>query len=275
LAGAPNNSKYYSSIGYCFSLQGKLDKALINYLKSYELDPNSYVGLWGICNIYLGLNKWIEAEKYTNILINRHPENNLGYREKSRILLSGYGQINKAREILNEGWELVDGENSLIYWLWNVEIYARDYEAALEIIDRNRGSNFYPWIKANTFRLMDRSAEVEAIYDSLRIVFEHRKEIGPDIADYHRSLGWIYAQLGRKKEAIDECTKAEELSPGSKQTARRLTDIHIITGDHDKALEKLKELVDVPGSGIRLWDLKLDPFYDPLRNDPRFIELIK
>ena len=66
----------------------------------------------------------------------------------------------------------------------------------------------------------------------------------------------------------------EQLMPGSKRFATIHTAIYIITGEYDKAIERLKELVDIPGSSIRLWDLRLDPGYDSLRNDTRFQELI-
>ena len=66
--------------------------------------------------------------------------------------------------------------------------------------------------------------------------------------------------------------KAEELSPGSNRT---LTKIYIITGEYDKAIDNLKKLVNIPGNDVTLWSLKLDPRYDPLREDPKFKELIR
>src|SRR5438552_59904 len=43
-------------------------------------------------------------------------------------------------------------------------------------------------------------------------------------------------------------------------------------GDHDAAIAVLPELLRVP-AGLTVANLKFDPFWDPLRNDPRFQKL--
>ena len=103
LFGAPNNSQYYWYRGVSFQAQDKIDEALDDYLKCYELDPNSYFGPMSICETYNRQKNWSEADKWANLLISKHPENQVGYREKALILLYGYGELDKAREILNEG----------------------------------------------------------------------------------------------------------------------------------------------------------------------------
>lgn len=271
----PNNWLNYRHIGYCYFAQEKYDKALDYFLKCNEIEQNNYWVLYDISNIFIAQNNWLETDKYADLLIDKFPDMPLGYERKAAIYTYGYGKIDKARDLLNTAWELVEEQNELIRPLWTVEIYARDYEAAFEINELDPGRGGYPWSKAYTQYLMGKNSEAIDIYDSLRVVYEQKVENSPDNVSARRTLGWIYAHLGRKKEAIDECMKAEELSPGSKRTAKRLAEIYIISGEYDKALEMIKELVDVPGTEVRLWDLKLDPFYDSLRDDPRFKELIR
>jgi len=54
--------------------------------------------------------------------------------------------------------------------------------------------------------------------------------------------------------------------PGSETT---LAQIQARFGDHDAAIDALPHLLEVP-AGLTIANLKLDPFWDPLRKDPRF-----
>jgi len=86
--------------------------------------------------------------------------------------------------------------------------------------------------------------------------------------------------LGMKEDAIREGKKAVELTPITKDAGwgptwlEYLATIYIITGEHDKAIELLEQLLSIP-SYVTKSRLKLDPDYDPLRDHPRFQELIK
>jgi len=46
--------------------------------------------------------------------------------------------------------------------------------------------------------------------------------------------------------------------------------IYAWTGDKDEAIERLTEAVKLPGSHVTYGNLRLNPFWDPLRGDPRF-----
>jgi len=48
-----------------------------------------------------------------------------------------------------------------------------------------------------------------------------------------------------------------------------LAQIQAQFGDHDAAIAALPHLLEVP-AGLTTANLKLDPFWDPLRKDPRF-----
>jgi len=53
-----------------------------------------------------------------------------------------------------------------------------------------------------------------------------------------------------------------------------LADIYVICGEQDEAISLLEKLLTVPGwTSVNL--LRLDPIYDPLRENPRFQTLVE
>src|SRR5205823_1320293 len=104
----------------------------------------------------------------------------------------------------------------------------------------------------------------------------------PDHYDNHSTLGVFLAFAGKKEDALREGLRGEELaSPRVKDDAlARLALIYTHTGKEDEAVKLLEVLLTRPGLvgidlvSITLADLRLDPQWDPLRNNPRFKKLI-
>jgi len=92
-------------------------------------------------------------------------------------------------------------------------------------------------------------------------------------------LGLIDASLGRKKEALREGRRAVDLHPVEKDALRRpvmiehLAMIAAWVGDNDLACEQLAVAVRPP-SDVSYGELKLLPYWDPLRGDPRFEQIV-
>ncbi len=93
-------------------------------------------------------------------------------------------------------------------------------------------------------------------------------------------LGLIDAYLGRKEEALREGRRAVELLPMEKdslQGVRRVANLAMIAawvGDKDLAFEQLESIIRLP-SPLSYGGLKLFPWWDPLRGDPRFEKILE
>jgi TolB-like protein/Tfp pilus assembly protein PilF len=93
-------------------------------------------------------------------------------------------------------------------------------------------------------------------------------------------LGLIDAALGRKEEALREGRRAVELLPVEKDSmnganmVKYLAMIAAWVGDKDLACEQLASIIRRPSS-LSHGQLKLLPFWDPLRGDPRFEKLVE
>jgi serine/threonine-protein kinase len=93
-------------------------------------------------------------------------------------------------------------------------------------------------------------------------------------------LGLIDAGLGRKDDALREGQRAVELLPVEKDAMdgsamiKYLAMIAAWVGDKDLACEQLANVIRRP-SGLSYGELKLLPFWDALRGDPRFEKLVE
>ena len=93
-------------------------------------------------------------------------------------------------------------------------------------------------------------------------------------------LGITLAGLGRDEEAIESARRGLELMPPDKEAWRgsyRLRDLAIVyamTGRTEEAMDLVETLLSIPGD-FNVWDLRLDPYWDDLRGDPRFEALME
>ena len=112
-------------------------------------------------------------------------------------------------------------------------------------------------------------------------------EEAPASAERHANLGWLYAFMGRKDDAIREGRRAVELKPESKDAVDGaimncyLALIYARVGENDLAIPLIERLLKTPGAvdsvdySITINDLKYRWEWDPIRNDLRFQKLLK
>ena len=95
------------------------------------------------------------------------------------------------------------------------------------------------------------------------------------------SLGIVYAGLGRKEAAVREGKLGVELFPVYKDAfigsirEEDLAFIYTLVGEYDLALDKLKYLLSISSMTMSVPMLRLDPRWDPLREHPRYKDLLR
>jgi serine/threonine-protein kinase len=106
-------------------------------------------------------------------------------------------------------------------------------------------------------------------------IVQAQADFGPPLV----VLGLIDAALGRKEEALREGRRAVELLPVERDSIKGALIIEYSAviaawvGDKDLACERLAAALRYPGP-LSYGDLKLLPFWDPLRGDPRFEKIV-
>jgi len=115
--------------------------------------------------------------------------------------------------------------------------------------------------------------------DQARTEQEKTIQAQPDYGPPLCVLGLIDAALGRKEEALREGRRAIELLPVEKDAVNAplineyLAMIAAWVGDRDLVYEQLGAAIRYPSS-LSYGRLKLLPFWDPLRGDPRFEQIV-
>ena len=103
---------------------------------------------------------------------------------------------------------------------------------------------------------------------------EYEKAIALD--DDPLSLGLLahlYAKIGRKGKALQIQERLREVSKQRYVTPYIFAMIHLGLGEKDQAIDFLEKTYD-DRDGYNLAFIKVDPFFDPLRGDPRFEALV-
>ncbi len=272
----PNNSDIIAAIGSVQRRQGQWEAAAVSHRKAAELDPRSYAKSTELANTYLKMRNWAEAERFADRCIFIAPEIAGGYTRKATVYLRSKGDIEKARDVIEAAREKVD-PGQLVGWRSYIEILARDYQEALDIVEADKADRFS--MKAWIYSLMGQPEQAAAYYDSSRVTYEERVEKDPDDYAAHSNLGIAYAGLGRREDAIREGKRAVEILPLSLDalwgTGRilALAKIYTLLGEHDAAIDQLELLLSIP-SEVSVPLLRLDPRWDPLREHPRFKALV-
>jgi tetratricopeptide (TPR) repeat protein len=120
-----------------------------------------------------------------------------------------------------------------------------------------------------------------AVYaDSARLALEEQIRAAPDDGQRHVLLGVALAYLGHKADAVREGQRGVALMPISRDAyfgpynQLQLARIYLLVGEPEQALDQLEPLLRVPFYLSPGW-LRIDPTFDPLRNNPRFRKLVE
>jgi serine/threonine protein kinase/predicted Zn-dependent protease len=85
--------------------------------------------------------------------------------------------------------------------------------------------------------------------------------------------GYVYGVTGRKSEAKEMLEASKQHSPGQPVNSLHLAFIYIGLGEKDEAFACLEREYETHSAGMT--SLKVAPYYDPLRSDPRFADLLR
>src|SRR6266576_840931 len=243
----PNEAQAYFAIGAIQRRQGKWAESTANLEKAATLDPKNTDVLINLCFSYIAQRNFETADKFLESAIAASPQSFQPRALKGFMAVLWKGDLSAAEKVFSSTPTENDPEGLMTWaraWILTLE---RKFPEALQVLERFRGETLFTTTTAPAPKAL-----------------QH---------------GLILAALGQKQEAIAEGKRAVELLPESQdaldgpRATADLAQIYAWTGEFDEAFRLLDHLFAVP-SNLTVPMLKLDPAWDPLRQDPRFQALI-
>ena len=284
----PNEADAYVAIAAIQRRQGKWAESNANFEKAASLDPKNANVLFNF-----GFNYWAQrdfqtADKILDRAIAADPQSVAAHGMKSALAIAWKGDVTFAENQLSLVPPGFDPDGLVTSARVGVLTLQRKFAEALQMTQQFRGETLsYPEkgpcpkaaLEGSLYLLQGDKERAHAAFEQARPVAERLVREAPNDPARHAHLGAVLAGLGRKEDAINEGKKAVELLPESEdafagpQGTAALAEIYAWVGERDEAFHLLDHLLTVP-NGLTVPTLKLDPTWDPLRNDPRFQALI-
>ena len=153
-------------------------------------------------------------------------------------------------------------------------------ETGIRLVKSNNVNFSRAFVKGLIARMTKDDAKAQVAFTAARLEQEKVIQAQPSYGPALCVLGLIDAALGRKEEALREGRQAVELLPVGKDAfegpvmVKYLAIIAAWVGDNDLACDQLATVIRGP-SDLSYGQLKLMPWWDPLRGDPRFEKLVQ
>jgi len=171
-------------------------------------------------------------------------------------------------------------------WLW-CAVAERDTTAAKNALDHvespilaDEALLSRSFVEGLIARLRKDEGKARSAFVAARAEQQKVVQAQPNDSQELGLLGLIDAYLDRKEEALREGRRAVELLPMEKdplEGVRLVANLAMIAawvGNKDLAFEQLESIIHLP-SPLSYGGLKLFPWWDPLRGDPRFEKILE
>jgi TolB-like protein/Tfp pilus assembly protein PilF len=292
-AGLPNSAGVYSMIGFIKRRQGEWEEGIRGLKKAIAVDPLSTYLISQLAWSYDGLRRYPEEKATLQRVLEITPDDVTAGATLAFVDLSWHADPAALHRFIDRlRAERPSSVPDVADSWFTCALAERDWPAAEEALT-TLGNNSC-WLDSGisfsrTFgegllaRAMNDEIRARKAFTAARLkqeqVVQNQKNYGPPLC----VLGLIDAALGNREAALQEGRRAMELLPIEKdlisgyQLRAYFAVIAAWAGAKDLALEQLRTAGPAFGAnGIASYGvLKLLPFWDPLRGDPRFEQFVQ
>jgi serine/threonine-protein kinase len=292
---SPSNGDARRLIAAIRRREGKWEQALEEYEKVAELDPQNPNTIREVLFTNTSMRRWPQAARWGERMRAMAPASMVAKMQSGYVDFWWKGDTHLLKSIVDKVPAGVDPDGAVTAYRWDVAMLQRDYSTAKAVLETaaaselsytNAGTTPKIFFEGCIYIAQGDNVNAQKAFELARPELEAAVKEAPASAERHAILGWLYALMGRKDDAIREGQRAVALKPESKDAvdgtlmSGYLALIYARVGENDLALPLIERLLKTPGPvdsanySITLNDLKYRWEWDPLRNDRRFKQLI-
>jgi TolB-like protein/Tfp pilus assembly protein PilF len=286
----PNEPFVFALAGYIDRRQGRWKEHISNFERALEIDPRNVFILQQLSQSYKNLRRFTEMGDVLDRTLAIIPADAMMRVARAFVDLDARADTASLRATINNVVTEDPNAGEAIADLWFhfalCEGDAAEVTRALAFISPEGDTLSNVRMPQNVFqgiaaRARGDSVTARTAFTATRAEMEKIVMEQPDYAEALCMLGLIDAGLGRKEEALTEGRRAVELLPLTKNAITGaelmmfLAIIYAWTGEKDLALKELTSLLEIPDPHLSYGQLRLHPYWDPLRGDPRFDKIVE
>src|SRR5437867_4005065 len=285
----PNDPSIFEQTAAIMRRWGKHEEGVQNYKRAVQLDPRNFYILQQLSLSYTILHRYAEALETIDRALAIKPDDPETKASRAVTFLHWKGDFRPLHQVINQ----IRAENPTavrsIADVWFIGALAERDAAGAQMALTALGNGTFgdnstqfnaEFGRGLLARMMKDDAKAHAAFAAIRPEQQKRVEAQPDYGPALCILALIDAGLGRKEQALQEIQRAVQLVPLEKDALNGADMIQYLgivaawVGEKDLAIQNLSKAAQLPGF-VTYGALKLLPWYDPLRGDPRFEKIVE
>src|SRR6266511_3748219 len=285
----PNNPQIFQFLGLIDRRQGRWEEAIRNLEHAVDLDPRNQFRLGDLEDTYFKLRRYEEATAVAYRALALQPRSALLRVFPALIGVEADANIAPLRATLNT----IEAEGppsaaQVVDISFRTALRERDPGGTARALANIPSESYiqeadYPvpraWHEGLLAKLRQDAPAAHSAFTAARAQTEKLVRAQPGNVRPLMAMAFIDAELGDKEKAIQEGRTACDMLPPTKDAVSgvllvtNLARIYTLTGEKDLALKQLDIVSKVP-FGPSYGQLRLDPEWDSLRDDPRVEKIV-
>ena len=285
----PNDPLSFLLAAYIDRRQGRWAESTSNMERALELDPQNLLVLQQMSLNYENERRYADTAAVLDRALMLAPDQSVLRRQRANIDLSWRADTKPLHAVIDsirseKPEAAADASEDWLYLsLCEHDPKAASQAVAVMPVD-GCGRDGIPfsisWCQGLAARAQGDTNAAREAFGKARTEVEKLVSEQPSYAQAFCALGMIDAALGRKKEAVQNGRRSVELLPITRDAVdgavlmQYLAIIYAWSGETEAALEELDSATKVPGY-LSYGQLRLHPYWDPLRREPRFTQILE
>jgi serine/threonine protein kinase/tetratricopeptide (TPR) repeat protein len=293
--GLPNYAEVIALGARIDRRQGQFEKAIVEFNEAITRDPRNIVSMQELADTFYYTRQFRAAEQAFDRVIDLRPDLPiLKVRKPLYVTFYETGDDAAVRSAIATLPASMSEDRGVLSLRLMLALVNRDWSEARELIEKMKGGEDEGWfaygdypVPVGCYSIMLARVQGERPGPKSDFV-EAREQLNQKIqnsagnavnACLLSDLAVVDALLGQKEAAVAEAKRAIEMLPISRDVfdgpgiVMNLAVVYAWTDEFDLAFAALTPLIKMP-FGIFYGRLKGDPYWEPLRKDPRFDKLL-